>query len=114
MLRFWVCDLTYFILNRVTYLTLETKFLLEQNTPHKSATELNISTIPLFPMDTLHCLFLIQSSQIKFKAKGIKASVFLQQPQPQAGIKALQRQIPEFQFLLWNYAVPATEGTKAV
>ena len=28
--------------------TLETKFLLESNMPHKSTTELNISTIPLF------------------------------------------------------------------
>lgn len=52
-------------------------------------------------MDTLHFLFLIQQeySLVKLKAKGIKTLISLQQPEPPAGIKALQNQVLE----LWEF-----------
>lgn len=62
--------------------------------PHKSTIELNISAILLF----LHCLFLMQEeySLLKFKAKAVKASPSLQQPEPSAGIKVLWKQVLEY------------------
>lgn len=63
-------------------LTWETKSPLEPNTPPKPTTELIISTIPVL-LQAHPALFIsytteVQPGQTKFKAKGIKASIFLE------------------------------------